>query len=79
MTETITQHLVRDTTGPFGLAMLTGAISSSFFFFGNLSLAMNGVLPATITESERAKKGISDASALKLWEWMFYRAKVRLL
>ena len=75
--ETLTQQLIRRATDPFGLALLTGVTSSSFFFFGATSLALNGALAATITQSERAGKGISDTSALKLWEWVFHRAKVR--
>jgi len=50
--------------------------SSSFWFFGSLALTMDGALPATITESERAKRGVSETSALKMWEWMFNRAKI---
>jgi hypothetical protein len=75
--ETLTQQLIYRATDPFCLALLTGTTSSSFFLFGTLGLAVDGVLPATITESERAEKGISDISALKMWEWVFHRAKVR--
>lgn len=74
--ESLTQQLIHRTADPSNLAILTGVTSSSFWLFGNLGIALDGVLPATTTESERAKKGISDASALKLWEWMFHRAKV---
>ena len=76
-TETITQQLIHRATDPFSLAILVGVASSSFFFFGNLGLALDGILPATITESERARERISDASALKMWEWMYHRGKVR--
>ena len=75
--ETIIQQLIHRATDPFSFAILVGVASSSFFFFGNLGLALDGILPATITESERARKGISDASALKMWEWMYHRGKVR--
>lgn len=75
--ETLTQQLIHRATDPFSLALLTGVVSSSFSFFGATGLALNGVVAATITQSERAKKGISDASALKLWEWAFHRGKVR--
>jgi len=73
--ETLAQQLIHRVTTPFGLAILTGAACSSFSFFGALSLELDGVLPATATESERARKGISDTSALKMWEWMFRRGK----
>ena len=76
-TESLTQQLIHSATDPFSLAILTGVASSSFFFFGNLGLVLDGILPATITEFERAKIGLSDTSALKMWEWMYYRAKVR--
>jgi len=75
--QTLTQQLIHRATDPFGLAILTGMTSSSYWLFGSLGLAIHGTLPATINESERARKGISDASALKMWEWMFHRAKVR--
>lgn len=75
--ESLTQQLVHRVTEPFGLAILTGLASSSFFFFGGVGLAVDGIIPATSTGSERAKKGLSDPVAMKLWEWMFYRAKVR--
>jgi len=74
-TETLVQQLILRVTDPFGLAILTGIASSSFFFFGSLVLVLDGVLPAIITEPERTKKGISDTSALKMWEWVFHRAK----
>lgn len=74
---TLTQQLVHRVADPFGLAILAGVTSSSFFLFGGLDLAFNGVLPATITESKRVKMGVSDTSALKMWEWVFHRAKVR--
>ena len=74
--ESLTQQLVHEATNPFGLAILTGVAASSFWFFGGLALALDGALAATITESERDKRGVSVASALKLWEWMFNRAKV---
>lgn len=77
MTEALTQQLVHRATDPFGLAILAGVTSSSFWFFGALSLMIDGVLPVTITESERAEKGLSDTSALKMWEWVFHRARVR--
>ncbi|KAF9646087.1 hypothetical protein BDM02DRAFT_3130630 [Thelephora ganbajun] len=73
--ETLTQQLIRRATDPFGLAILTGMASSSFWLFGSLGISIDGAFPAIVTESERAKKGISDASALKLWEWVFHRAK----
>jgi len=77
-TKSLPQQLIHSVTDPFSLAILTGVASSSFFFFfGNLGLMLDGIIPATITESERARKGISDVSALKMWEWMYYRAKVR--
>lgn len=75
--EILTQQLIHHATDPFSLAILTGATSSSFNFFGNLVLALNGVTPAISTELERTRKGISDTSALKMWEWVFHRAKVR--
>ena len=75
--ETLTQQLIHRATDPFSLAILTGVTSSSFFFFGTSGLALHGVVPAIITESERTKKGISDTSALKMWEWAFLRARVR--
>ena len=74
--ESLTQQLIRRATEPFGLAILTGVTSSSFLFFGALVLTMDGTIPATITASERAKKGISDTSALKMWDWVFHRARV---
>ena len=74
--QTLTQQLLHRTTDPFTLALLTGAASSSFWFFGALGVSAFGILPATLSESERAKKGVSDASALKLWKWMFDRAVV---
>ena len=77
--ETLTQQFIHKATDPFGLAILTGMTSSSFWLFGNLGLVLDGLLPATINESERARKGISETSALKMWEWMFHRAKVRFL
>ena len=76
--ETLTQHLIRRATEPSSLALLTAVASSSFFFFGNLGLALNGVFPATITKSERTRNGVSEESALKLWEWAYPRARVRL-
>lgn len=75
--QTLAQQLIHRATDPFGLAILTGVTSSSFWLFGSLGLAINGLLPATITQSERAKRGVSETSALKMWEWMFNRAKVR--
>ena len=75
LTEQLTQRLVN----PFGLAIVTAIASSSFWFFGSLELALDGIFPATGTEAERVKKGVSDAAALKLWEWAFPRAKVSLL
>lgn len=75
--ETLAQQLIHRVATPFGLAILTGVACSSFTFFGGLSLELDGVLSATATESERARKGISDTSALKMWEWMFRRGKVR--
>ena len=75
--ESLTQQLVQRVTDPFGLAILTGLASSSFWLFGGLELSLDGPLTATLTESERAKRGISVTSALKMWEWMFNRAKVR--
>ena len=75
--ETITQQLIHRATDPFSLAILTGVTSSSFYFFGNFGLALHGVAPAIITEPERAKKGVSVASGLKMWEWAFLRARVR--
>ena len=77
LTKSLTQRLTYSATDPFSLAILAGVASSSFYFFGNLSLALDGTLPATITESERTRKGISDTSALQMWEWMYNRAKVR--
>lgn len=77
LVESLAQQLVHRTTDPFGLAILTGVASSSFWFFGTFVLSLDGTLPATITELERAKKDISNTSALKLWEWMFYRGMVR--
>lgn len=74
--ESLTQQLIQRATDPFGLTILTGVASSSFFVFGNLALALDGVFPATVNESERAKKDVSETSALKLFEWMFNRAKV---
>ena len=76
-TESLTQRLIHSATDPFSLAILTGVASSSFFFFGNISLILDGVLPATITESDRDGKGVSDTSALNMWEWMYNRTKVR--
>ena len=75
--ETLTQQIVHRVTDPFGLAILTGVAISSFWFFGTLVLAMDGVLPATITQSERAERGVSETSTLKMWEWASHRAKVR--
>ena len=72
----VTHQLTQRLVSPFGLAIVTGVASSSFRFFGSLELALDGVFPATGTEAERAKKGVSDAAALRLWEWVFYRAKV---
>ena len=72
----LTQQLVQRLVSPFGLAIVTAMASSSFWLFGSLELALDGVVPATATEAERAKKGVSDAAALKLWEWGFPRAKV---
>ena len=77
--ETLTQQLIRRVTDPSSLALLAGVTSSSFWLFGSLALAMDGALAATVTESERAKKGISETSALKMWEWVFNRAMVRFL
>lgn len=75
--ETLTQQLIHRATDPFSLAILTGVTSSSFYFFGAFGLALHGIIPAVITESERAQKGISDTSALKTWKWALLRSKVR--
>lgn len=75
--ETLTHKLICRATDPFALAILAGVTSSSFWFFGTLALAMDGILPATISESERTKMGISETSALKMWEWVLYRTVVR--
>jgi len=75
--ETLTQQLIHRATDPFSLAILTGVTSSSFWLFGSLGLVINGPMPATVTQSARAKKDISETSALKMWEWVFNRAKVR--
>ena len=75
--QSLTQRLAYRITDPFILAILTGVAFSSFYFFGNLANALDGTLPATITESERSRKDISDTSALKMWEWMYGHAKVR--
>ena len=74
--ESLTQQLAQRATDPFSLAIVTGMTSSSFLLFGGLGLALDGAFPAVITESERVQKGISDTSALKLWAWMFNRARV---
>ena len=76
-TESLTRQLIHSATDPFTVAILAGVSSSSFYFFGNLGLALDGTIPATVTRSERARKGISDTSALNLWEWMYNRGKVR--
>jgi len=77
--ETLAQQLIHRATDPFGLAILTGVTSSSFWLFGSLGLAIDGLLPATVTQSERAKRGVSETSALKMWEWMFNRARVHFV
>jgi hypothetical protein len=79
MGQPLTQQLVQRIADPFGLAILTGVASSSFWLFGNIAIALDGILPATSTLSGREKTGVSDASALKLWEWMFHRAKASFL
>lgn len=73
--EPLTQQLIHRFADPFGLALLTGVTSSSFWIFGNIGIALDGALPATITESERTKVGVSNASALKLWGFMYDRGK----
>jgi len=75
--QTLAQQLIHRAIDPFGLAILTGVTSSSFWLFGSLGLAIDGLLPATITQSERAKRGVSETSALKMWEWIFNRTRVR--
>ena len=75
--KTLAQQLIHRATDPFGLAILTGVASSSFWLFGSLGLAIDGLMPAVSTQSDRAKKDISETSALKMWEWLFDRAKVR--
>ena len=77
--ESLTQQLVQRMQDPSSLAILAGVTSSSFWLFASLGLTLDGTLPATISESERAKKGISETSALKLWEWLAHRAKVSSL
>ncbi|KAF9789768.1 hypothetical protein BJ322DRAFT_1105630 [Thelephora terrestris] len=75
LVESLTQQLTHRMSDPSILVILTAVTSSSFWLFASLGITLDGVIPATITASERAKRGISDASALKLWEWMFHRAK----
>jgi len=75
-TESLTQQLIHSATDPFNLAILAGVSSSPFYLFGNVGLALNGILPATITKSEGTRKGTSDTSALNMWEWVFNRSKV---
>jgi hypothetical protein len=77
--ESLTQQLIHRTTDPFSLALLTGVASSSYWLFGSLGIATLGTLPATFTKSDRAKAGVSDTSALKLWEWVFKHAAVSFL
>jgi len=73
----LTQQLIHSATDPFRIAILAGVACSSFYFFGILSLALWGIVPATMTESARTRKGVSDASALNMWEWMYHGGKVR--
>ena len=77
--ESLTQQLIHRMQDPSSFAILAGVTSSSFWVFASLGITLDGVVPATMSESERAKKGISDASALKLWEWLAHRAKVSSL
>ena len=77
-TGSLTKQLIHSATDPFSLAILIGVTSSSFYFFGNLIIALDGALPATITKSERTRRGVSDASALNMWEWTYNRGKVRI-
>lgn len=76
--EFLTQKLIHRVADPFGLALLIGVTSSSFWIFANIGIALDGALPATITESERTKMGVSNASTLKLWVFMYDRAKVSI-
>ena len=71
------QQLIYSATDPFSIAILIGVASSSFYVFGSLGIALDGTLPAVLTESERVRRGISDSSALNMWEWTYNRGKVR--
>ena len=73
--ESLTKQLVQRITDPFGLAILAGVTSSSFWFFGNFGMALDGIVPAVSTEKERGKKDVTDVSALRLWEWFYNRGK----
>ena len=75
----LTQQLIQRIADPFTPAMLIAVACTSFMFFGALEMALDGILPATITKAEREKKDMSDASVLKLWEWVAPRAKVSFL
>ena len=74
--ESLTQQLIdiHRTIDPFSFAVPTRVVSS--FFFGNLGPTMDGIIPATITVSGRVANGIGETSVLKMWEWMYYRARV---
>ena len=74
----LTQQLIHHAMDPFGLAIMTGVAATSFWLFGSLSLAIDGAFPAVSTQSERAKRNISETSALKMWEWASTRARVRV-
>jgi hypothetical protein len=74
--QTLTQQLIQRATDPFGIVALTGVISSSYSLFGILGFGISGLTPTMITQSERPKNVISETSALKLREWMYYRAVV---
>jgi len=68
----IIQILLEKLADPLRTSVLTGVLSSSYFFCGNLGASYWGIIPAI----QDPTNDLSVVEKVKLWKFYYDRAKV---
>jgi hypothetical protein len=68
----IIQILLEKLADPLRISVLTGVLSSSYFFCGNLGASYWGIIPAI----QDPTNDLSVVEKVKLWKFYYDRAKV---